>query len=107
MQLQMQNAEQLKPEQISEFLKACDGIEFKGQKRAEKYAWTQEVLVHHEYAIQTKKQRGQIRAYIAKVSGLSLPQVTRLIRMYRTAGTSQSRSVIDGGGSCGLTSRRT
>ena len=87
MQLQMQNAEQLKPAQISEFLKASDGIEFKGQNRAEKYSWTQEVLVAHEYASQTRKQRGQIRAYIAKVSGLSLSQVTRLIRMYRATGT--------------------
>ena len=41
----MQNAEQLKTAQISAFLKASDGIEFKGQNRAEKYAWTQQVLV--------------------------------------------------------------
>src|SRR5271170_5348459 len=66
MQLQMQNAEALPPEQISEFLKASDGIEFSGHN--------------------SKKQRGRIRAYIAKVSGLSLPQVTRLIRMYRATG---------------------
>ena len=88
----MQNAEQLKTAQISAFLKASDGIEFKGQNRAEKYAWTQQVLVSHEYASQTKKQRGQIRAYIAKVSGLSLPQVTRLIRMYRATGTVKPQS---------------
>ena len=62
----MQNAEQLKPAQISEFLKASDGIEFRGQNRAEKYAWTQQALVFHEYASQSKKQRGQIRAYMPR-----------------------------------------
>lgn len=82
----MRNAEELHPEQISEFLKASYGIEFGGQNRAERYAWTERVLVAQEYASQSRKQRGQIRAYIEKVSGLSLPQVTRLIRMYRATG---------------------
>ncbi len=82
----MQNAEDLQPEQISEFLKASHGIEFSGQNRAERYAWTQRVLIAQEYASQGKKQRGQIRAYISKVGGLSLPQVTRLVRMYRATG---------------------
>lgn len=86
MQVQMQNAEELNPEQISEFLKASDGIEFGGQNRTERYAWTQRVLVAQEYASQGKKQRGRLRAYLSKVSGLSLPQVTRLIRMYRATG---------------------
>jgi len=90
MQLQMQNAEELHPEQISEFLKASYGIEFGGQNRAERYAWTQRVLIAQEYASQSKKQRGQIRAYISKVGGLSLPQVTRLIRMYRATGKVES-----------------
>ena len=41
----MQNAEGLKPDQISEFLKASEGIDFVGQKRAEIYGWIQQVLV--------------------------------------------------------------
>ncbi len=36
---------------------------------------------------QDKKQRGAIRAYVEKVTGLSVPQVTRLIRKYRQTGT--------------------
>jgi transposase InsO family protein len=91
MQLQMQNAEGLSPNQISEFLKASDGIEFSGQKRAERYAWTQRVLIAQEYASQGKKQRGQIRGYIGKVTGLSMPQVGRLIRLYRTEGKVEAK----------------
>jgi transposase len=83
----MQNAEALNADQIGEFLKLSQEIKFTGQSRAEVYRWVQRVLVAQEYAGQGKNQRGAIRAYIAKVTGRSLPQVTRLIRMYRTAGT--------------------
>jgi transposase InsO family protein len=36
--------------------------------------------------VQGRKQRGAIRAYLSKVTGLSLPQMTRLIRQYRQRG---------------------
>ena len=87
----MQNAEELSPGQISEFLKASYGIESSGQNRAERYAWTQRVLIAQEYASQGKKQRGQIRGYISKISGLSMPQVARLIRMYRASGKVEAK----------------
>jgi transposase InsO family protein len=82
----MQNAEALTREQIQEFLKGSKGIEFSGQNRAELYGWVEQVLVAQEYAAQGKKQRGAIRAYIGKMTGLSLPQVSRLIRKYRADG---------------------
>jgi len=82
----MQNAEILTPEQIREFLKSSQPIEFTGQDRAELYGWVQRVLVGQEYAVQGRKQRGAIRAYLSKVTGLSLAQVTRLIRQYRREG---------------------
>ena len=73
----MQNAERLTQEQIREFLRSSEPIEFSGQNRGEMYAWVQRVLVGQEYAVQERKQRGAIRAYLSKVSGLSLAQVTR------------------------------
>lgn len=87
----MQNAEGLNSEQISEFLKGSYGIEFTGQSRGERYAWTQRVLTAQEYASQGKKQRGEVRAYIAKMTGMSLPQVARLIRMYRATGRVETK----------------
>ncbi|MDQ2776267.1 MAG: integrase [Acidobacteriota bacterium] len=86
MQLQMQNAEELNLEQIGEFLKGSYGIEFSGQSRTEKYAWTEQVLIAREYGSLSKKKRGEVRGYIAKVTGLSLAQVTRLVRKYRATG---------------------
>lgn len=88
----MQNSERLTGEQISEFLKGSEAISFSGQSRAEVYGWVQRVLVAQEFGRQKKKQRGAIRAYVEKVTGLSTPQVTRLIRQYRATGTVSLRA---------------
>jgi hypothetical protein len=82
----MQNAETLNLDQISAFLKLSEDIEFAGQSRCEIYAWVQRVLVAQEYAGQAKKQRGAVRAYLSKVTGLSVPQTARLIGMYLESG---------------------
>ncbi len=88
----MQNAEAVTPQQISEFLKGSAGMEFAGQSRAEIYAWTERMLVAQEYATrQGKKQRGAIRAYLSKVTGRSLPQITRLIRKYVKTGKVEAK----------------
>jgi hypothetical protein len=91
MQIRMQNAEALSPEQISEFVKGSQGIEFGGQRRDEIYGWVEQMLVAQEYAVQGKKQRGAIRACLSKVTGLSLPQITRLIRAYVKTGRVEAK----------------
>ena len=82
----MQNAEALSQEQIQAFLQGSQQIRFAGENQAERYQFVQGVLVAQEYARQGKKQRGAIRAYLSKVTGLSLPQITRLIRQWRQRG---------------------
>jgi hypothetical protein len=87
MQIEMQNAEALTGQQIEEFLNGSEGISFAGADRAAIYAWTEKLLVAQEYANKGKMERGSIRRYASKVTGLSLPQMTRLIRSYRATGT--------------------
>lgn len=82
----MESAEALTGKQISEFLKGSEGIEFTGQSRSEIYGWTEQVLVAQEYGKQGKRARGEVRAYLSKTTGLSLPQITRLIRSYVETG---------------------
>jgi transposase InsO family protein len=82
----MHNAEDLSPTQIGEFLKASEGIDFGGASRAEAYGWIQQTLIEQEYGRQRKKERGVIRAYLSKVTGRSLAQITRLIRLYLQLG---------------------
>lgn len=82
----MEDGESLTPQQMGEFLKASEAVRFAGQSRTEVYGWVQETLLCQEYFHQGKKQRGLIRAYLSKMSGRSLPQLTRLIRQYRQSG---------------------
>ena len=76
----MTNVERLTPGEIDSFLRGSKEIQFAGQSRREIYDWIAATLVEQEYFAQRKKQRGQVRALLSKVSGLSMPQITRLIR---------------------------
>jgi transposase InsO family protein len=67
-------------------VQASEGVDFRCQGRAEMYGWVEATLVHWEYHSQGKKQKGTIRSYIRKMTGLSMPQVTRLIRLHRGTG---------------------
>jgi len=82
----MENLEALTPERIPDFLSGSAGIDFTGQSRRERYAWVQSVLTQQRYFSLGKKQRGAVRALLAKIAGLSLPQITRLIRSHRDNG---------------------
>jgi transposase len=86
MWIRMEKLEALTPERIEEFLSVSAGIDFTGQSRSERYAWVQATLAEQRYVSLRKKQRGAVRALLAKVTGLSLPQITRLIRSYRNDG---------------------
>ena len=82
----MQNAENLSHEQIREFLRSSRKIEFAGCRRAEVYAWVERTLAAQGYGNLSKTERGLIRAYAEKVTGLSASQMTRLIRRYLDTG---------------------
>jgi transposase InsO family protein len=75
----MRNAESLSQEQIQEFLKSSQPIEFAGCGRDEKYAWVERVLGAQNYGKLGKRDRGVVRAYVEKVTGMSAAQTTRLI----------------------------
>lgn len=87
----MKNVERLTPPQIDDFLGSSSEVEFAGESRREVYDWIRATLVEQEYFAQRKKQRGRVRALLSKVSGLSMPQITRLIRQYRTDGELEVR----------------
>lgn len=82
----MQNAESLSHEQIREFLRSSGKIEFAGCRRVEIYPWVERTLATQRYGSLGKTERGLIRAYTEKVTGLSTSQMTRLIRAYLDTG---------------------
>jgi transposase InsO family protein len=82
----MWNAEGLSQQQIREFLKSSQTIEFAGCTRNEKYAWVGRVLEAQNYGGLGKRERGVVRAYVEKVTGMSASQMTRLIRRFLDQG---------------------
>ena len=82
----MWNAESLSREQIQEFLKSTQTVEFAGSGRDEKYVWVEHVLGAQSYADLGKKERGVVREYVEKVTGMSAAQTTRLIRRFLDEG---------------------
>ena len=82
----MWNAESLSREQIQEFLKSSQTIEFASSGRDERYVWVERVLGVQRYADLGKKERGVVRAYVEKVAGMSAAQTTRLIRRFLDEG---------------------
>jgi transposase InsO family protein len=82
----MDDSEATSLEQIRAFLAGSGGVRFDGQRREEVYAWTERALVRHLYAELGRKEKGLVRQYVARMTGLSRAQVTRLIAGYADTG---------------------
>lgn len=88
----MHEAEKLSLQQIEAFLNASQSIRFRGETQKQIYPWIEQVLVRQQYGQQKRAARGLLRRYLAKMTGLSRAQVTRLIARYRERGTVQPRA---------------
>jgi transposase InsO family protein len=73
-------------EQIRAFLVGRSEVRFTGQRREEVYRWVEQTLVRLEYAGLERAGKGLVREYLARMTGLSRAQVTRLITKYRQSG---------------------
>jgi len=82
----MENAEGLSLAQMQAIVQASEEVHFAGKQRGEIYEWVQRVLVRGEYARQGRQARGVVRAYLRKMTGKSMPQITRLVRQYQQRG---------------------
>ena len=79
----MQGAEKLNPEQIRVLLEASQELQFHGEGREEVYEWITRTLRQQHYRDQGRKNRGLLKSYVEKMTGLSRSQVTRLFASYR------------------------
>jgi transposase InsO family protein len=82
----MDDSEAVKLEQIRGFLAGGGEVRFAGLRRAEVYIWVERTLVRHEYASLGRVGKGLVRRYVARMTGLSRAQVTRLIAGHRKTG---------------------
>jgi transposase InsO family protein len=84
--IRMVRAEILSLEAMGRFLSASEEVRFEAADRQQLYQWVEQVLVGQQYASLGKPARGLVRRYIAKMTGLSRSQVTRLIALYTASG---------------------
>lgn len=82
----MDDSEATSLEQVRAFLAGSSEVRFAGQRRDEVYGWTERTLVRFEYAGLGKREKGLVRRYVARMTGLSRAQVTRLIASYTGSG---------------------
>lgn len=57
-------------------------VGFKGQNREEVYGWVDQMLRQQRYEELKRSDRGLVRRYVEKMTGLSRAQTTRLITVY-------------------------
>ena len=88
----MRNTERLSLAEIRALLEASQ-VEFEAEaKRQEVYEWVTATLCQQEYWKQHREVKGLLRRYVAKMTGLSRAQVTRLIRRYQQDGVVRERT---------------
>lgn len=78
----MEDGKELSLGQIRVFVKGSEGISFSGENRGEVYEWLDGLLCRHEYWKRTREEKGLLRSYSEKMTGLSRAQTTRLIARY-------------------------
>ena len=82
----MQGGGKLSLEQIRALLEASPKVRFSGHSREEIYDWVGKTLGEHDYVRQGREGKGLLRSYVAKMTGQSRAQVTRLIGKYVATG---------------------
>jgi transposase InsO family protein len=76
--ISVQTSERLSLEQIQAFLEGSGAVGFEGQNREEVY----QTLRQQRYEELKRSERGLVRRYVEKMTGLSRAQTTRLISVY-------------------------
>lgn len=78
--------------QIQAFLESSDELRFEASDRRELYEWVERTLVQQEYQGLTRQNKGLVRRYLGKMTGLGRAQVTRLIGQYRQRGQVRAKA---------------
>lgn len=80
--------------EIKEFLKKAGGLEFESISAEDRNEWIERLLIRHIYKKCPRQNKGTLRQYIMKMTGLSRSQTARLIREYlKRATLKKDRSI--------------
>lgn len=87
----MQGGERISLAQIQAFLEGSEELRFESSGRPERCAWVEGTLVEQGYGGLGRAEKGLLRRYLGKMTGLSRAQVTRLIGQYKESGKVRAR----------------
>jgi transposase InsO family protein len=90
--ISMEDGERLGLEQIRALVEASGEVRFHCQDRGELYGWVNQTLRRQDYGHLKRQSKGLMRGYVAKMTGLSRAQVTRLVRCYQQGGEVKPRA---------------
>ena len=74
------------PEQVRAFLDGSEPVDFNPVSRDEAYAFVSRTLKRFDYARLGKPDRGLVKGFLGKATGLSRAQLTRLVREFVKTG---------------------
>ena len=78
-------------EQVRAFVEGSEAVDFTGADRESVYEFVRRTLVRLGYERLGKSDKGLVKCYLAKVTGLSRAQLTRLIGRHRETGRIEDR----------------
>jgi len=73
--------------ELKRLISATEGIRFEAHDPDQVYPWVEETLRKYRWHRLGRKARGTVRSYLAKVTGYSSSQLTRLIAQWDETGT--------------------
>ena len=82
----MTDARVMSIDELKAFLASSDVFTFKGNSREEIYAWIERTLRGYSYRSRPRLEKGSLRRYMRKMTGISNSQLTRLIAQFRRSG---------------------
>ena len=74
------------PEQVRAFLEGSEPVDFNPVSRDEAYAFVSRTPKRFDYARLGKTDRGLVKGFLGKATGLSRAQLTRLVRQFVKTG---------------------
>lgn len=83
MTITMNNTRSINIQEMKQVLDSTDAISFQATNNTEMYRWIEATLRENRYLKLKKKQRGIVRRYVMKMTGLKKSQATKLIAQFK------------------------
>src|SRR3970040_1824828 len=91
MTITMQNAERLTLAEMQEFVEGSRAVQWTACGREAIYDFLRRVLEAQQYCRVSKAQKGSVRRFLLRLTGLSRAQLTRLVGQWRQRGRIEVR----------------